>query len=284
MENERLAAYLEEASQDLPTIPKVATRVIEEIDDPDSSVDSIRALIEQDAALTARVMKISNSSLYSFASEIRSLEQALALLGSRTVRNLVMAVAMRETYSEFGELEQLLWSHSSAAGPVCAALARRVGGIDPDEAFTLGLLHDIGKAALANSHRNEYEGVFRRVCEQNVRFADAERELFGFDHAELGAHIAERWQLPDSMVSVIRHHHDPETAATLPAPISRMTALVSITTACLSRLGSGRPEAIEALDPCSMPAWQQLGLSDDDLDGLLEICAERIEAAKALAV
>ena len=284
MSNERLAAYLEGASQDLPTIPKVATRVIEAIDDPDSSVDDIRALIEQDPALTARVMKISNSSLYSFATEIRSLDQALALLGSRTVRNLVMAVAMREAYTEFGELEQMLWAHSSAAGPACAALARRIGGVDPDEAFTLGLLHDIGKAALANSHRAEYEDVFRRVTEENVSFKDAERDHFGFDHAELGAHVAERWELPAVIVSVIRHHHDPDALASLSEPVQRMTALVSVTTACLSRLGSGRPQAVEALDPSRMAAWKHLGLGDDDVEELLTICAERIEAAKALAV
>ena len=284
MRNPRLAAYLEQASQDLPTIPKVATRVIEAIDDPDSSVDDIRTLIEQDPALTARVMKISNSSLYSFATEIRSLDQALALLGSRTVRNLVMAVAMREAYSEFGELEQLLWAHSSAAGPVCAALARKVGQVDPDEAFTLGLLHDIGKAALANSHRAEYEGVLRRVTEENLRFIDAERDLFGFDHAELGAHVAERWALPAAIVSVIRHHHDADSLDRLPAPLQRMTALVSVTTACLSRLGSGRPAAIEGLDPSKMAAWKRLGLNDGDLDDLLAICAERIEAAKAFAI
>jgi putative nucleotidyltransferase with HDIG domain len=282
LNNPKLEAYLDETSQDLPTVPKVAAGVIEAIDDPGSSVEDIRALIEQDPALAARVMKVSNSSLYSFAAEIRSLEQALSLLGSRTVRNLVMAVAMRETYQKFGAIEQLLWAHAAAAGPVCAELARRVGGIDPDEAFTVGLLHDVGKAALANSHRDEYEAVFQRVRESNLRFADAEREVFGFDHAELGAHVALRWELPGSLVTVIRHHHDADSLATLPSAEGRMTALVSVTTACLTRLGSGRPAAIAALDPSAMPAWQHLGLAAADVKPLLETCAERIEAAAAL--
>ena len=95
MGSSKLEAYLEEASQDLPTVPKVASQVIEAIDSPDASVEDIRALIEQDPALAARVMKVSNSSLYSFASEIRSLDQALSLLGSRTVRPRAVSPAAR---------------------------------------------------------------------------------------------------------------------------------------------------------------------------------------------
>ncbi|MEM7410905.1 MAG: HDOD domain-containing protein [Myxococcota bacterium] len=281
MATEPLANYLDRASGDLPTIPKIASEVIEAIEDPEATLDDVRVLIEQDAALSARVLKVSNSSLYSFATEIRGLEQALSLLGSRTVKNLIMASAMRAAYAEFGTMEQLLWTHSAAAGPVCSALAKQVGGVDQDEAFTAGLLHDIGKAALANSHREEYESVVTRVREENARFSVAEREQFGFDHTELGAEVARRWELPESLVAVIAHHHDPEPPDA-PAAVVRLTALVSVTTACLSRLGSGRHTPIEALDPTQIWGWEALALDPAQLDDILAMCEERIEASQSL--
>ena len=283
MGNDKLAAYLEKASRDLPTIPKIATEILEVIEEPETTVEDVRTLIEQDAALSARLLKVSNSSLYSFASEISGLDQALTLLGTRTVKNLIMASAMRASYAEFGPMEQLLWSHSAAAGPVCAALAARVGNADRDEAFTLGLLHDVGKAALANSHRQEYEQVFARVREENIRFSIAEREHFGFDHTELGAEVIRRWELPASMAAVIRHHHSPEPPGESET-IDRMTALVSVTTACLSRLGSGRHSPIDDLDVTRVWGWKFLSLGDEDVEPILAICEERIEASEALRV
>lgn len=282
MGTKQLEDYLVEASGDLPTVPSVASRVIEAVDDEKSSVADVRALIEQDAALAARIMKVSNSSMYSFATEICSLEQGLSLLGGRTVKNLVMAVAMREVYQNFGPVEQRLWEHTTAAGPVAAALAERVGGVDTDEAFTVGLLHDIGKAALANSHHEEYEQVVARVDEKGVRYSDAERDVFGFDHAELGARVAERWELPERLVTVIRCHHDLDALSQLPEPVARLTALVGLATASLTHLGSGRAQPIEDLDLSGIGAWSFLGLCDDDLEPIIALCQERIESAQVL--
>ena len=283
MGTDRVDEYLASATGDLPTIPEIASNAIQLLEDPNSSVADLRDLIEQDAALAARILKVSNSSVYSFAQEVTSLDKALALLGRRTVSNLVMAVALRETYQEFGPIERMLWEHSAAAGPVAAGLAERVGrGIDRDEAFTAGLLHDIGKAALANSHKTEYEAVMSRVHEENIRFADAERDVFGFDHAELGARVAIEWGLPDHVATVIRHHHDREAYGHLDEAAGNLTAIVSISTGCLSRLGSGRPHSIDALDLTAMEAWMHLGLGEDDVESMLELCRERIEAARSI--
>lgn len=283
MGTDRVDEYLASSAGDLPTIPQIASQAIQLLEDPDSSVADLRELIEQDAALAARILKVSNSSVYSFAQEVLSLDQALALLGRRTVSNLVMAVALRQTYDDFGPMERMLWEHSAAAGPVAAGLAERVGrGIDRDEAFTAGLLHDIGKAALANSHKGEYEAVMERVHAENIRFADAEMDVFGFDHAELGARVAKEWGLPERVATVIRYHHDREAFGHLDAAVADLTAIVSISTACLSRLGSGRPHAIDELDLTAMEAWKHLGLGDDDVATVLELCSERIEAAKSI--
>ena len=279
----KLEFYLDMAGNELPTIPEVAARVMRVVDDPNSSVGDLRALIDQDVPLAANVLRVANSALYGFSGEIPSLPRAIALIGSRAVRNLVLSVSMKSTFRQFGLMERLLWTHSTLAGPVTAALARHFRvGIDLDEAFTAGLLHDVGKNALANSHRDGYEEVVARVYNEKISFVQAERDHFGFDHAELGARVAERWKLPEHLITAIRGHHDSAAMTGPPDAQGRLTALVAISTACLTRNGVGRREPAEGLDLTNLPAWRFLCLREEDVDSTLELCIEQVERARAL--
>ncbi len=279
----RLDSYLKASEGDLPTMPAIAGQVVQAVDNPNSSIDDIRSLIEQDAAIAARILKISNSALYGFPSEIQSLSHAISLLGTMTVRNLVLAASMKETYKRFGLMEKLLWQHSSLAGPVAAMLATYRGiALDPDVAFTAGLMHHIGKTALANSHRDEYERVMATVYNDSRSFTEVENEVFGFDHAELGAAVVQQWGLPDSLVQTIRYHHDPGALARLDEGIARMCALTTITSLCLSKLGVGRSRPLDALDMANQPAWTFLDLGPQDVEPILSTCSDRIKESQAL--
>lgn len=280
----RLDSYLQASEGDLPTMPAIASQVVRTVDDPDSSIDDIRALIEQDAAIAARILKISNSALYGFPSEIQSLSHAISLLGTMTVRNLVLAASMKETYKRFGLMEKLLWQHSSLSGPVAALLADYRGiGVDPDIAFTAGLMHHIGKTALANSHRTEYERVMMTVYNEGRSFTDVENEVFGFSHAELGAAVVQQWGLPDSLILTIQHHHNPGMLAELDDDVARICALTTVTSMALSKLGVGRSRPIEDLDLTAQPAWAFLDLTGADVDPILNLCADRIKDSQEVA-
>jgi putative nucleotidyltransferase with HDIG domain len=190
---------------------------------------------------------------------------------------------MKSTFRHFGLMEKLLWKHSTLAGPVTAALAKQSElDADPDEAFTAGLLHDIGKNALANSHREAYEKVVARVYNEKLGFVEAERDEFGFDHAELGAHVAERWKLPSRLVTAIRNHHAPEEMVGLPPEEAELTALVAVSTACLTRNGVGRREPAEGLNLADLPAWRFLRFEETDVESTLAFCSEQVERAHAL--
>lgn len=281
--NEQLEKYLSNTADELPAMPTIAQAIIRSADDPESSISEIKVLIEQDSALASKLLKMSNSSLYGFPSEIKSIAHALSLLGTRTVRNLVLAVSLKKTYRRFGLMEKLLWQHSTLSGPVAAKLAE-LNQIDVsrDEAFTAALLHHIGKIALANSHHDEYEQVIQRVYNEKIGFVEVEREQFGFDHTTLGGAIARRWNLPDSLVSVISQHHAPQNLAQLPEPVARLTALISVTSMCLTKLGVGRSGPVEEIDPGQHPAWSFLDLCDEDVEPVLEICNEQVKAAQEL--
>lgn len=274
----RLESYLKASEGDLPTMPEIASKVVRAVDDPDSSIDDIRALIDQDAAIAARILKISNSALYGFPSEIQSLSHAISLLGTMTVRNLVLAASMKETYKRFGLLEKLLWQHSALSGPTAAMLAEYRGiAADPEIAFTAGLMHHIGKTALANSHRSEYERVMMTVYNEGRGFTEVENEVFGFSHAELGAAVVQQWGLPDTLVLTIQHHHNPGMLAQLDEEVARMCALITVTSLTLSKLGVGRSQPIESLDLASQPAWRFLDLHENDVEPILTACAERVK-------
>ena len=177
----KLQRYLERASDDLPAMPKIASQVVRAVDDPNSSLEDVRKLIDQDPAIAARLLKIANSALYGFQSEIQNLGHAITLLGTTTVRNLVLTASMKTTYTRFGLMEKLLWQHSALAGPVAGKLAQLPEiDLQPEDAFTAGLMHDIGKTALANTHRDKYEEVVQQVYNEQVTFCEAEMEKFGF--------------------------------------------------------------------------------------------------------
>lgn len=280
----RLDSYLQASEGDLPAMPAIANQVVRAVDNPESSIDDIRALIDQDTAIAARILKISNSALYGFPSEIQSLSHAISLLGTMTVRNLVLAASMKETYARFGLMEKLLWQHSSLSGPVAALLADYRGiGVDPDVAFTAGLMHHIGKTALANSHRAEYERVMMTVYNEGRSFTDVESEVFGFSHADLGAAVVQQWGLPDSLILTIQHHHDPGMLVELDDDVARTCALTAVTSMALSKLGVGRSRPIEDLDLTAQPAWAFLDLTDSDVDPVLNLCADRIKDSQEVA-
>lgn len=280
----KLDSYLQASEGDLPTMPAIASQVVRAVDNPDSSIEDIRTLIDQDAAIAARILKISNSALYGFPSEIQSLSHAISLLGTMTVRNLVLAASMKETYKRFGLMEKLLWQHSSLAGPVAAMLAEYRGvGVDPEVAFTAGLMHHVGKTALANSHRAEYERVMMTVYNEGRSFVEVENEVFGFSHAELGAAVVQQWGLPDTLVLTIQYHHAPEKLAELDDDVARLCALTTITSQCLSKLGVGRSRPIEDLDVSQTPAWAFLDLGENDVEPILTAVADRVKDSQDVA-
>lgn len=269
---------------DLPSIPSTANQVMATASDPSASAEDLRGIIDQDPAMTARILKVANSSLYSFRGQVETLQHAITLLGFQAVENLVMAASLREVFEHFGLSEKLLWEHSTLAGAIAARLSS-YGPIDVDResAFTAALLHDLGKIALSNTARPKYNRVIMRTYNEGIAFVDAEREEFGFDHAELGAHVAKKWCLPRRLVRAIRHHHDdPSVYAKMPEEDRKLIALTSVVTRCCTRLGVGRRAPVEAIDPSELPAWGALGLGEDDVEPVLTAVSEEAKQVEGL--
>jgi putative nucleotidyltransferase with HDIG domain len=190
------------ATCDLPPLPAAAARALTLARDPDSSSESLARVVSTDPALAARVLAMSRSVTYLRRQPPRTLQEAIATVGLRALRRILIAASARAAYRADDQVAQSLWAHSLAAGLAAEELSKANGGAAAGDAFIAGLLHDIGKLVLHLSNPAAFAtlGVFDE---------DAERRLFGTTHDEIGGRLAEKWGLEADIVAGIRAHHDP---------------------------------------------------------------------------
>ena len=199
---------------DLPPLPAVAAKVLEILKDPDADLTALVSIIEKDQALTAKVLRVSNSAYYGLVRRISTVKDAVVTLGFNNMRNQVLALSayslMQGPASGYALEAGSLWDHSLCTGLCAEHLADTLGYKSiKDEVFIGGLLHDIGKTILSYYVSARFSNILERVDQLGQTFVEAEREL-GFDHAEVGARVALRWNLPESLVSMIGDHHKPD--------------------------------------------------------------------------
>lgn len=276
----RMAATPEELASSvtqLVTFPDVAFAIDEAISDEQSSAADIGSLILSDPALTAAVLRVANSALYNVAGQVDSIDRAVSLVGMRELRDIVFGIYATETFK--GIPNSLIsvedfWKHSLN----CAAAAQYIGRVarlrNADSLFTAGLLHDVGqlvmfsqdpqraRQALENSLDSDNDGMLPHL---------AEKEVFGYDHMQVGAAVARQWNFPDSLVSAIAHHHYPyecdEPSETL------LAVHVANSIAVLAELRSRDVNDAPAIDPRAVEA---LGLPDDYVEQTLDFINARV--------
>ncbi|HXE97468.1 MAG TPA: HDOD domain-containing protein [Dongiaceae bacterium] len=212
------AEILVGAVDDLPTIPIVATKVLQLLDDPDVSAEEIADLMLTDQVMTARVMKLINSPVFKPAQEITSLKRALVYLGLRHVRELALTTSVINAFDgTSGALElNSFWEHSFGVGMVSKIIAQKVGYQDLEKAYISGIIHDLGEVFLSNFLRDPFLEVLAYATSHPVKFVDAEAELLGTTHCEIGLCMARKWNFPDAYCDVIAYHHSPGEATVDP--------------------------------------------------------------------
>lgn len=208
------AKILVEAVDDLPTIPIVATKILQLLDDPDVSVEEIADLMLTDQVMTARVMKLLNSPVYKPTQEITSLKRALVYLGLRHVRELALTTSVINAFDgTSGALElNSFWEHSFGVGMVSKIIAQKVGYKDLEKAYIAGIIHDLGEVFLSNFLQEPFSEVLEHIKAHPVKLVDAEEKLLGTTHCEIGLCMAQKWNFPDAYCDVIAHHHAPDEA------------------------------------------------------------------------
>ncbi|MDG1983229.1 MAG: HDOD domain-containing protein [Planctomycetota bacterium] len=199
----------------LEPFPGVAARVLEVAGREDVVPSELIELVQTDPGITSKVLKLCNSAYYGFQREIASLHEAGNLLGVTTLVNLVLTSSAGKYFRDYGSARgqsmDARWQQcvSNAIGARLIASEHQL--VDPDRAYTAGLLENIGHLVL-DRFLEEALAEIRTKALSGADLMDAEREVLGLHHAEIGARLSTRWSLPSVLVEVIRHHHEPELA------------------------------------------------------------------------
>lgn len=256
------AADLVQDISGLVTLPDVYLRINQLIEDPNSSSADIARVVSQDASFTVRLLKLANSALYNFSSEIDTVDKAIAIIGTQQVRNLALSLSVARSFSglpnELVTMENF-WKHSLLCALSARHLAKLSRRCDPDALFTAGLLHDIGELIIFNRLPEQAKQALLNVLDSQEELPVylAEQATMGFDHSTVGGELARSWNLPAILVECIAHHHDLANAQKHP----KEAALVHLANivALMAEVDSLAPEDVEPIDPL---AWKLTGLSE----------------------
>jgi putative nucleotidyltransferase with HDIG domain len=203
------------SAEKLPPFPDVVRKVMPLIQQM-VPVRKIEEVIRFDQAITAKVLAIAQSAYYSRGRAIRSLQDAIMSLGQRQLMQVIMAACAAQFFSGkvagYDLREGELWQHAVATAIMAEKVATRIGHKDVLTVYTAGLLHDIGKTILNQYVKAYFDLIVNAIRSRQLRFIDAEREILGIDHQQLGAIIAKRWRFPGEVLDAISYHHHPQDA------------------------------------------------------------------------
>lgn len=204
----------------IPTIPTVLTEITNIFNSPDGSAKQAAAVIEKDPAIATRVLRLVNSPFYGLKNPVSNINLACSILGLKAIKNLVVQATVLQTFGTTSAVRGFdvnwLWDHSFKTAVACRMIAERSpanAGMQKDDAYTCGLIHDIGKLILIDSQVDRFGEALKVSSAQKVPLAKAEGEVFGFNHAHVGGLLANRWKLAPVVQAAVMYHHSPATSA-----------------------------------------------------------------------
>ena len=245
----------------LPSIPTVYTELIQALQDPDVSPKEIGRIIAQDLAMTAKILQLVNSAFFGIHRQITNPTEAVIYLGSDTLRALALTVSV---FSQFDTRSvpsfsiEAMRNHGLAVATVAKHIAQslQLSKLDTEDAFLGGLLHELGKLVLACNYPREYEEAVRKSQAGKLSSLDAEQEVFGASHAEVGAYLLWLWGLPDPVTEIVARYYQPN-----PEQATRPLVAVHVANALTDKDPEQRidVECLKAMGLAeNLPAWRGL--------------------------
>lgn len=205
---------VEASVKTLQPLPRTVSRLMEMAESETATVEQLESLLGADPVLCGKILQVANSAYYGLARQVSSIRNAIMLLGVYSIRGIALSVAMVSALRvgrTVSEAEQQLWRHAFVCAGYAHGIARasRWGMRVAEDAYITGLLHDIGSLLLLTRFPEQYRPLLEQRDQSPEQFLERELHTFGCDHADLGAMIAEHWQLPERIVQAIAHHHAP---------------------------------------------------------------------------
>ncbi len=267
-------------SDELPTLPTVASKLITLTSEEETTLDDIAQLVSQDIALSAKILKVSNSEFYSFPQQISSINQAVSILGTNAVRSLVLSFSFlslknREDESRFDFKK--FWEKSLASAVGAKLILEKIKDADTEEIFIAGLLQNLGELILARTFPEKY-GTQLPIIEGRQKDSKGGDEwLLMANHSIIGAEVAKSWGFPEVLILPIQYHHDPGKCSSSNVKIQSTVNAVYLSDLLVNIFYSDKPETYHR--QFSEEAKKLLGLNSDHIESILEQMHSKVQEA-----
>jgi putative nucleotidyltransferase with HDIG domain len=256
---------------EIASIKSIVSGVVRIINDPKSSIWDLKEIVEIDPPLAAKVLKVANSVYYSPPKEIGEIKQALIWIGFDTLKEMALSQKVSGIFSKNGSMEgfsiQSLWKHCVAVALITKMIYRREFRERGANAYVAGLLHDIGIIVESQFLQNDFSQVLSKIKNEKKNLSEAEHEVLGLHHADIGMAIAENWNLPPEIVAAIGYHDSPLEAE---QDSSRLASTLYVAEYCSQNSGIGYSEAPFQNDEVFQQCLTELNIDPHALDLIAE--------------
>ncbi|MGB9715470.1 MAG: HDOD domain-containing protein [Thermodesulfovibrionales bacterium] len=269
---ERLVDKLFSKLTDIPTLPSIVLQINKIIKNDNISTYDIGSIIERDPSLTSKVLKFANSSYYGLSYSVNTVTRAITVLGINTIRNIALTASVFEIFNSKKSLPfdiAGLWYHSLGCAMASKAFISKAAHLLEEEAFICGILHDIGKVIIAQNMPDLMNRVLDEIKKGKSQ-SDAEKDIIGYTHSEVGALLSEKWHLPEELCETIRFHHCPqyldESKSLKGHPFLLYAVYAGNQISKALALGKSTDLIVSEIDPIT---WSTLYISESELREIL---------------
>ena len=227
----------------MPAAPVILNKALKLTSDLQSNIDDISKNISADQTLSAKVIRMSNSPIFGRVAKISTLSEAIKVLGFEQVKSIIITASTAKMFQSGpqAEIANILWKHSLATALGARLVVKKYGGLDKEEAYLCGLLHDIGKLVLLQTAPNVYNKIIAIVKETNLPSIKVEGKELGFNHVNVGQVLLSMWQFPSNLTAQISAHHS--SNPNKKAPSKSLGRVVAIANSLAKYIGAGFIEA-----------------------------------------
>lgn len=261
---------------ELPSIPTVATRVIQMLSDPKTAAKDLQEVILTDPAMTLQILKIANSAMYGLKREVKTLTHAIMIMGFDSIRSIVLASATKNIYGKKGRMgfsERLLWQHSISSALLCRVIANNSKAADKEEAFIAGLMHNLGIVILNTRLEDEYAPLLQESYNTGIPLEQIEQEQLGLDNREISYHLMLKWNLNENLANAVRWYSEPKQA---PPDSVRLSAVLGMARLVCRHQGIGMAQANPVTAEEAAPVLQLLDIQPALWEKILDSLVNRL--------
>lgn len=224
--------------KNLPSIPKVLFEVTKLLNSPSATTLKLAELISKDPGLTTKILTVANSPLYGIKRKVSSIEFAIIVLGQQEIKDVVTAISLADSFKitaspNFDPIE--FWVHSMVTGSAAKNISQNLGFSFGSDAFVAGILHDMGILVIYNFMSKEFDQIASCAKEKGTPILEAEKEILGLTHQEIGKFLAEKWNLPTQLCDTLNFHHNPSQSSHI-----ELTSIIHLVDYMTQKLGYGK--------------------------------------------